>query len=197
MNLNKIIIKEFNFIKKEILNKKKYKSKLSLKENMVGIGNFHIEETDLLEIMRGYIEAALWTEEERLNDEYNDETNIGDDDDRDDEETDLDRLIKVQSNMNKKSFTGFLQTDIDVDSRIQTYVDIKKFIKNIGVDAYNEAITENDLFQFGMDFWLSRNGHGAGFFDHSYDNEQILMDNARKMKEVDLYLGDDYKLHFT
>jgi hypothetical protein len=197
MNLNKIIRNELNILNGEIINENFFKSILLLREDIVGIGNLNIEEEDLLEIMRGYIEAALWTEAERLTAEYNDGNNFDDDDDRDEEETDLDRLIKVQSNMNKKSFTGFVQNDIDIDSRIQTYVDIKTFIKNIGIDTYNEAIAENDLFQFGMDLWLSRNGHGAGFFDHNYDNEKILMDNARKMKEVDLYLGDDYKLYFT
>jgi hypothetical protein len=49
-----------------------------------------------------------------------------------------------------------------------------------------------------MDIWLTRNGHGSGFFDHSYDddNEKKLMDAARSLKEKYLYIGDDNKLHF-
>ena len=50
----------------------------------------------------------------------------------------------------------------------------------------------------GHDFWLSRNGHGAGFFDRG--NEAVF-DRLQKAASVwggaDLYLGDDGFLYFS
>ena len=44
----------------------------------------------------------------------------------------------------------------------------------------------------GHDFWLSRNGHGTGFWDRGAgDVGDRLADAARKAGEQDLYVGDD------
>jgi hypothetical protein len=40
----------------------------------------------------------------------------------------------------------------------------------------------------GHYFWLSRNGHGSGFFDENLD---ALQDAAKAYSEFDLYVGDD------
>jgi hypothetical protein len=46
--------------------------------------------------------------------------------------------------------------------------------------------------QAGHDFWLSRNGHGAGFFDRGCGElGDKLQDAARCYGQVDLYMGDD------
>ena len=45
----------------------------------------------------------------------------------------------------------------------------------------------------GHDFWLSRNGHGSGFFDEDTIDEEFqdpLQDAARSYGEFDLYVGD-------
>ena len=48
------------------------------------------------------------------------------------------------------------------------------------------------------DFWLTRNGHGAGFWDGDYDDEvgTELTKIAHTFKELDCYVGDDGKIHF-
>lgn len=44
----------------------------------------------------------------------------------------------------------------------------------------------------GSDFWLTRNGHGAGFWDGDYPQTgDVLTDLARNCGEFDLYVGDD------
>lgn len=44
----------------------------------------------------------------------------------------------------------------------------------------------------GHDFWLTRNGHGAGFWDRGLgDLGQRLSDAAKVYSSVDLYPGDD------
>lgn len=49
----------------------------------------------------------------------------------------------------------------------------------------------------GHDFWLTRNGHGAGFWDGDWrEPEETLLTNACKAyPEVDLYVGDDNKIY--
>lgn len=49
--------------------------------------------------------------------------------------------------------------------------------------------------QAGHDFWLTRNGHGAGFWDRDRKFEDELSDLARPFGEVYLYVGDDGKVH--
>jgi len=45
----------------------------------------------------------------------------------------------------------------------------------------------------GHDFWLTRNQHGAGFWDGDLPKDvgEALTDAAHKLGEVDLYVGDD------
>lgn len=48
----------------------------------------------------------------------------------------------------------------------------------------------------GIDFWLSRNGHGAGFFDRGREPVfKELQEAARVYCGVDLYIGDDGKIY--
>jgi hypothetical protein len=169
---------------REFLNEQYVDSELNLVE---------MSQDNINEILRGYIECALWTEEERLEDELT--YDIDDEDYKDMD--DIERIINLNGKLDKKTFTSFISDDIDVDSRISAYKDIKQFIKDSGDTAIKEAIDEKGLFQLGMDIWLTRNGHGAGFFDHNYENEEILMDASRKLKSKDLYVGDDNKLYFT
>jgi hypothetical protein len=53
--------------------------------------------------------------------------------------------------------------------------------------------------QIAHDFWLTRNGHGAGFWDGDYPEPQatILTDLAHSFSECDLYVGDDGKLYLA
>jgi hypothetical protein len=50
--------------------------------------------------------------------------------------------------------------------------------------------------QAGHDFWLTRNHHGAGFWDRGLgETGRILTDAAHVYGSVDVYVGDDEKLH--
>jgi hypothetical protein len=80
-------------------------------------------------------------------------------------------------------------------------------LKSIREDCtafYNEHIDkfykgeEIDIERAGHDFWLSRCGHGSGFFDGDYNgNERLLQDAARIYGNVDIYIGDDGKLYVS
>lgn len=56
-----------------------------------------------------------------------------------------------------------------------------------------ELLDDLDLEQAGHDFWLTRNRHGAGFWDGDYDEEigEKLTEASHKFKEITLYIGDD------
>lgn len=49
----------------------------------------------------------------------------------------------------------------------------------------------------GHDFWLTRNGHGAGFWDGDWVDPigDYLTQASKSFGEYDLYLGDDGKIY--
>ena len=50
--------------------------------------------------------------------------------------------------------------------------------------------------QIGHDFWLTRNGHGAGFWDRDLgDIGDKLTEACKEFPQVDLYVGDDGKIY--
>ncbi len=56
-----------------------------------------------------------------------------------------------------------------------------------------------DDAQNGHDFWLTRNRHGAGFWDRGYDKaiSDRLTADAHAWGEADLYRGDDGRLYLS
>ena len=50
--------------------------------------------------------------------------------------------------------------------------------------------------QAGHDFWLTRNRHGAGFWDRGLDAiGELLTKSSHAYGTVDLYVGDDGKIY--
>ena len=153
-----------------------------------------MSQEDINEILKGYIDCALWTEEERLKQEN--ETYSEDEDEDYNDMSEIDKIVNVQLKLDSKSFDNFTSEDIDVNSKIEAYNDIKKFIQSSGDNAIEEAISENGLDRLGMDIWLTRNRHGAGFFDRGYKNQTILEKSALDLGEKYLVIGDDGLLYF-
>ena len=66
------------------------------------------------------------------------------------------------------------------------------------LDIYYET-TGRDASSAGSDFWLTRNHHGAGFWDRISEREsregylacKALSDRAQGYGSVDVYVGDD------
>lgn len=53
-----------------------------------------------------------------------------------------------------------------------------------------------DAGQAGHDFWLTRNGHGAGFWDRGLGELGERLSRAAEVYgSVDLYVGDDQRIH--
>lgn len=85
--------------------------------------------------------------------------------------------------------------DIHSDSLERATKDCERFIAENNTDLCSVANEE----QNGHDFWLTRNRHGAGFWDRGYDQEvsDRLTSSAHTFGECYLYVGDDGKLYLA
>lgn len=75
--------------------------------------------------------------------------------------------------------------------------DVNKFFEENAKDIELAASEGQDGKQVAHDFWLTRNGHGAGFWDGDYSEElgNRLTAAAEKFGEQDIVIGDDGKLY--
>jgi len=76
----------------------------------------------------------------------------------------------------------------------QDCADFQEQNEKLLAEAYDHE--KYDASYAGHDLWLSRNGHGAGYFDRNLgDVGERLQDAARALGNFDLYVGDDGKIH--
>lgn len=74
--------------------------------------------------------------------------------------------------------------------------DVRNFLELVTGDEVNLDLGSMTAEQFGHDFWLTRNHHGAGFWDRGLgDLGDKLTHWAHTFGSVDLYVGDDGKIH--
>jgi hypothetical protein len=78
--------------------------------------------------------------------------------------------------------------DIDPDTVAAAQADCDRFRTAAG-DLLDEHPDEGDA---AHDFWLTRNGHGAGFWDGDWPVAgDVLTALSKTFGEVNLYVGDD------
>lgn len=75
-------------------------------------------------------------------------------------------------------------------------------IKKLEDDAFeflkqNWELVKMNLIVAGHDFWLTRNGHGAGFWDGDWPKRDggILTKNSHTFGNYNLFVGDDNKVY--
>jgi len=75
--------------------------------------------------------------------------------------------------------------------------DCDRFLRENAADLCEMmAITSASMENLGWAFWLTRNGHGAGFWAReAADVGERLTEAAYAFGAVDLYVGDDGKVH--
>lgn len=139
-----------------------------------GVGEFSIPET-LLHVVIGYLDAALWSStdsrypegEELDGDDYHDEP--------------FDRwagIVDCSDRLIVHSLTDCESVMTQVGGAFDRYCD------RIGSCGDGSTPAE----RFGHDLWLTRNGHGAGFWDRGLDSlGGYLSDVASSMGGVDIY----------
>ena len=87
---------------------------------------------------------------------------------------------------------NYSEDDIAPESLKAMRADCDAFYKANSADLSRMA---NDT-QAGHDFWLTRNGHGTGFWDRGLGELGERLTKASKtFRGVDLYVGDDGKIH--
>ena len=80
-----------------------------------------------------------------------------------------------------------VDAELSDEARRQMREDCAAFI-----DANKDDLEGIDATQAGHDFWLTRNRHGAGFWDRGLgERGDRLTHAAHVYGECDLYLGDD------
>lgn len=92
-----------------------------------------------------------------------------------------------------ESFEGY---EFSEDSKRIAALDCLYFVRlsHPWLDTINEIISPESA---AHDLWLTRNGHGAGFWGRGYKYGDILSAQAKRMGESDLYLSDELKIEMT
>lgn len=133
---------------------------------------------DLDAMIAGYIECALWSSTYLANEDGNPVSEEG------------------PGTWNVPMDDNFDADDIAQETIVKMTEDCGAFIEtNAGLLAeYLEAGQSSE--QAGHDFWLTRNGHGAGFWDRGLgDLGDVLTKSSEDMGSFDLYVGDDGKVY--
>ena len=90
------------------------------------------------------------------------------------------------------------QTGAEIDSNTvaQMTLDCSRFLGDAQRAGLLDLVLSN-FEQAGHDFWLTRNGHGAGFWDGDWPEAEGMQLTAisKTFKEVNLYVGDDGKIY--
>lgn len=90
-------------------------------------------------------------------------------------------------------FTEYSNYDFAKETIEDAANDIKTFIEN--ADGFLEGL---DPEQVGHDLWLTRNGHGTGFWDRrelESEQKEKLTQLSKEAKQKWDYIGDDGKIH--
>lgn len=128
--------------------------------------------TDLDEFTRAYAECALWAS-----------THFWKDAENKDCEESLDKNHGIE--------------DVATETLEEMVAECNDF-REANKELLERAEEEFDLTESsaGHDFWLTRNGHGAGFWDRDLgDVGDKLTKACKPYGEVDLYVGDDGKIY--
>ena len=83
--------------------------------------------------------------------------------------------------------------DLPAETLAKMREDVTSFVAANKADLDRSAL---DYEQIGHDFWLTRNGHGAGFWDRGIGAVGERLTSASKAySSVDLYIGDDDQIY--
>jgi hypothetical protein len=131
-------------------------------------------ERDLEDFLSAYIEAALWS--------TNDESDESGGNPLDD---------------------NYSRADIEPDTLEQMRAECNAFLAGGAAELIDAEPNpprgrdgSNRWEMAGHDFWLTRCGHGAGFWDGDWpENGDALTELSEKAEERWLYLGDDGKIY--
>ena len=131
------------------------------------------ESQRLREFKRGYITAALWSSTD------GDDTPLDDSEKYGEEKLAAETVQKMESDCEK-----FIQLNAD---------DLREYAEKRAIPIGAEYTAEECA---GHDFWLTRAGHGVGFWDRGLGElGERLSKASRSFGECWLYVGDNGNLY--
>lgn len=94
-------------------------------------------------------------------------------------------------------------SELSQEAKNSMQADCLRFLEKYGhlIESEPEPPTATDIgddewAMAGHDFWLTRNGHGAGFWDGGWPvNGEALTEACNWFGEVSLYVGDEGEVH--
>lgn len=110
----------------------------------------------------------------------------------------VDAMFFTEANSDNKELDGCSVLDFAPQTIIKINEDCDNFQKKatfLLFQAYDLGYTAH---QAGIDFWLTRNGHGAGYWDRTELEKDGLGEHLSKLcrgSEISLCKGDDGKLY--
>lgn len=107
----------------------------------------------------------------------------------------IETLLWSSVDFDGENFDGYSTDDFSAETLKEIEESCQDFWENSSVQ---EAIDEDgqNPSMAGHDFALTRNGHGAGFWDGDWASYgDILTEECRIFGGMDIYLGDDGKLY--
>lgn len=119
------------------------------------------------EFTRAYMQAMLWAETDNANDQGGEPLDA-----------------------------NYDMTDFSAEALRRIHKDCAEFQQKANLDEIQSYSEVNINEMAGHDFWLTRVGHGAGFWDGDWEEEdgKRLTDLSEWFGNVDVYVGDDGKL---
>lgn len=92
--------------------------------------------------------------------------------------------------------SNYTLTDISSQTLSQATKDCTNFLLD-NPNSFNDTPECYTVEQAGHDFWLTRNGHGAGFWDRGLEDAgESLTQACEDYNEINVVLGDDGKIYF-
>lgn len=86
----------------------------------------------------------------------------------------------------------YTQDDISPETLVEIVEDCRVFQELYATELHEAGAPD----QNGHDYWLTRNHHGAGFWDRGYGEVgKRLTDAAEADGGIDLYVGDDGRIY--
>lgn len=129
-----------------------------------------LDENYIMQFICGYVECALWSSTDNVDDSG------GEPLDNNYDENDLDDVTFRQMQEDCLQFMRDNYKNLELFE--------EKYLNNYPYGACA-----------GHDFWLTRNGHGAGFWDRGLGVLGEALSNACRYQALNLYVGDGGKIH--
>ncbi len=84
-----------------------------------------------------------------------------------------------------------------LDAMYEDCADFCQLVEREGFNLDTLGAMGCNASQMGHDFWLTRNGHGAGFWDRGYPDNigERLTALAKPYSTRELYIGDDDQVY--